>query len=79
MLFHWQPKKKSESSVRNSTKPEVFVFFSKGQGLGSQPEVKIDTCSLHLESVSRQKYLLKNIQKHFDKLQNFIFKNECFR
>lgn len=26
----------------NSTKPEVFVIFCKGQGLGKQPEVKFN-------------------------------------
>lgn len=40
----------SRSFQRTSTKPEVFVLFSKGQVLGSQPEVKVKASFLQFES-----------------------------
>lgn len=38
--------KQSKSSLRNSNEPEVLVIFRKGQGLGSQPEVKVNASFL---------------------------------
>lgn len=37
----------SENSVGNSDKPVVFMISSKGQGPGSQPEIKIATLFLN--------------------------------
>lgn len=34
--------KQSKCSEQNSNKPEVYVIFSKGEGLGLQPDVKVN-------------------------------------
>lgn len=44
--------KQHQNSEQNSTKPEVFVMFSKSQGLGSQPKVKVNASFLTIVKLS---------------------------